>query len=325
MTSALSASKDGLVLSGLDGSNPLAFLAALGTLRTLTLAWPEGHVKMSWIEHAGAWRPIVIGDKLLNQQDCTDLLHVRLIRMNDHLALSLGDNLSVTPEEFRAFARQCVDVAHHSRDPDRRIAADFAAAFACDVIVNEQGGKVVVQDTALRTMSGAGHQHFLAFMRHIVKRTTDQHLHKALFLPWKYDDPVTNQTLRWDPSDDSRYALQWRDPSGDPARKKGGAMLGANRLAIEGLPLTTCAPSNSKLRTVGFTGRGAGDTYWTWPIWTRPVSVDVCRSLLAIPDLTDNRAQAPRRLRELGVLTAFRSRRITIGKFRNFTPATAIF
>ena len=32
---------DGLVLTGLDGSNPLAFLAALGTLRGLTLAWPE--------------------------------------------------------------------------------------------------------------------------------------------------------------------------------------------------------------------------------------------------------------------------------------------
>ena len=32
---------DGLLLVGLDGANPLAFLAALGTLRGLTIAWPE--------------------------------------------------------------------------------------------------------------------------------------------------------------------------------------------------------------------------------------------------------------------------------------------
>jgi hypothetical protein len=31
-----------LALNGLDRSNPLAFLATLGTLRTLTLAWSEG-------------------------------------------------------------------------------------------------------------------------------------------------------------------------------------------------------------------------------------------------------------------------------------------
>jgi len=30
-----------LILTGLDGANPLAYLAALGTLRGLTLAWPE--------------------------------------------------------------------------------------------------------------------------------------------------------------------------------------------------------------------------------------------------------------------------------------------
>ena len=38
----------GLVLNGLDGANPLAFLAALGTLRGLTLAWPERRIRLSW-------------------------------------------------------------------------------------------------------------------------------------------------------------------------------------------------------------------------------------------------------------------------------------
>jgi len=50
---------DGILLRGLDGSNPLAFLAALGTLRTLTLALPDERVRMSWEQHDGAWRPRV--------------------------------------------------------------------------------------------------------------------------------------------------------------------------------------------------------------------------------------------------------------------------
>src|SRR5947209_20011034 len=115
-------------------------------------------------------------------------------------------------------------------------------------------------------MSGAGHQHFLEFMKWIVERTGPDHLEKTLFRPWRYDDPVQNQTLRWDPADDVRRALRWRDPSGDPQRSRRGGMLGANRLAIEGLPLLPTIPVGRTLRTTGFSGRGSGTTYWTWPL-----------------------------------------------------------
>ena len=50
---------EGLTLTGLDGSNPLAFLAALGVLRTLSLAWPGQEVNMYWAQCSGAWRPVV--------------------------------------------------------------------------------------------------------------------------------------------------------------------------------------------------------------------------------------------------------------------------
>ncbi len=45
-----------LLLAGLDGRNPLAFLAALGTLRSLTSTWPARQVRMSW-QSLGGWRP----------------------------------------------------------------------------------------------------------------------------------------------------------------------------------------------------------------------------------------------------------------------------
>jgi len=45
-------------LVGLDGGNLLGYLAALGTLRVLTLAGPEADVRMSWVDK-GWWRPVV--------------------------------------------------------------------------------------------------------------------------------------------------------------------------------------------------------------------------------------------------------------------------
>jgi len=54
-----------LILSGIDGSNPLAFLAALGTLRTLVVGetdppgWLAAEVGLKWVQHSGAWRPAI--------------------------------------------------------------------------------------------------------------------------------------------------------------------------------------------------------------------------------------------------------------------------
>jgi hypothetical protein len=233
--------------------------------------------------------------------------------MSDHPAWTLGLDLNVTPEQFRDFAQRAAAHFHESGD---RTWADFASSFGCESTLTTDGK---IQDTALRTMSGAGHQHFVQFMALIVQKTTADHLRKALFEPWRYDDPVEKSTLRWDPADDIRRALQWRDPSGDPERRKRGNMLGANRLAIEALPLLPSIPVRNELRTTGFSGRGSTGTFWTWPIWSTPISVDVARSLLATaevqhePDSLDLRAR--------GVAQVMRSKRLTIGKFRNFTSA----
>ncbi|MCI0538246.1 MAG: hypothetical protein L0Z50_23820 [Verrucomicrobiales bacterium] len=316
----LESKSNGVILRGLDGSNPLGFLAALGTLRTLALALPKEAVKMSWVESDGGWRPSVTRDRAVSEREIVECLRQQLKSKDEHGAFSFSDNLSVSPDEFRTFATNALAGAHRCSEPSRRTVVDFAAAFACDLLVNEQGK---IQDTALRTMSGAGHQHFLAFMRQIVQETNAEHLQKSLFDTWTYDDPVTNQSLRWDPADDSRYALQWRDPSGDPSRKERGGMLGANRLAIEGLPLVSCAPVNGSLQTTGFVGRGSRNTFWVWPIWAFPISLDVCRTILAHSALVNNKDGMPNydQLRHLGICAAYRSQRITVGKFRNFTPA----
>jgi len=314
-------SNNALILTGVDGSNPLGFLAALGTFRTLTRALPDDDIRMRWVQHSGAWRPEVQATRAISPDALLEQLMAQLKQMDGHRALAFADNLSVTPDDFRAHAASAMSDAHAGSTDDALVAAEFAAAFACDSIQNEQ---MLVQDTALRTMAGAGHQHFIAFMRHIVAHTDESQLKKALFEIWRYDDPIAKQSLRWEPSEDSRYAVQWRDPSGDPSRRERGTMLGANRLAIEGLPLMSCAPESHSLGTVCFAGRRARDTFWTWPVWAPFVSLDVCKSLIANAMLSCPGALPAAQLRAIGVEAVFRSQRITTGKFRNFTPARAV-
>ena len=57
---------DSVVLSGMDGSNPLGFLAALGLLRVLddNNVDPKCAPRLSWADH-GRWLPVLHwhGDK----------------------------------------------------------------------------------------------------------------------------------------------------------------------------------------------------------------------------------------------------------------------
>ena len=292
-------------LSGIDGGNPLGFLAALGAFRTLAITSPFGAVSLGWRDRA-AWRPVLQLAKSTTKDEVIAVLDKQLRTMKGHPAFQLGDDLKASPEEFKEYVR-------HAAEADDPRWAEFAASFGCEA-VSDDG---VIQDTALRTMSGAGHQHFLKSMRDLVEATTMEHLHAALFVPWSYkDDPPT---MRWDPADDRRYALRWQNPSGDKIR----TVRGANRLGIEGIPLLPTMPKGLKLYTTGFSGRGSRDTYWTWPIWRAPLSLDAVRSVLALQEI-----QAPRPTRPLlerrGIVEVYRSQRLTIGKFRSFAPPQTV-
>lgn len=306
-----------VLLSGIDGANPLGFLAALGALRTLSSG--PADVRLFWRKHANAWRPVLTADGAIAQEELVGHLHAELAMSIPVDVFALGDNPSVPLDVFRPYAQASAEAALNGD----RTRADFAAAFAGEHPVDKDGK---VPDTALRTMSGAGHQHFLKFMRNFIEQVRPEHLQKTLFDPWRYDDPVQNMTLRWDPSDDSRYALRWSDPSGDPDRKSIGSMWGANRLAIEALPLFPTLPTHRQLETVGFHTQGARKTHWTWPIWGAPAGVDTVRSLLDMADVhrSNRPGVPPTGLGARGIVEVYRSRRLTTGKFRNFTMGVPI-
>lgn len=303
--------------TGLKADNLVAFMAALGTLRTCSLIHAERTPKLAWTLTGRSWYATLQLDDVLSQEDLIGGLQEYLGAQASAPALNLADNLTVAVEDFQAaLMASCTDARL-----DNRNEVDFLAAFGSDAVQGQVAGKPSgrIADTAFRTMSGAGHQHFLGTMRTIIADTTAQHLLAALFAPWDYSDPLQNHSLRWDPQDDVRYALQWTEPSKDNDRKKTGSMWGAYRLAIEALPLFTTAPQAGRLVTTGFT-EDRGRTELTWPIWDPFIDLPAVQSLIALSALQrsvpDRQELARRGIREL-----FRCRRITEGKFRNFTVA----
>jgi hypothetical protein len=307
------------LLKGLDGSNPLAFLAALGTLRTATLAWPgpDHRCRMAWKRAEGRWRP-ELSVESEQEFNLVAALDKELARKPNHKAFELSEDLTIKIEEFR---KQAVKAQKAGTNKERRF-ADFLAAFGSETVKSINDPRIIA-DTALRTMSGVGHQHFLGTMRQLSKDTKSEHLRRALLEPWRYDDPLEKHTMRWDPHDDVRRALRWSEPSGDPARKVQGSVWGANRLAIEGLPLLPTVPVGNRVETTGFIQRKDIGVLWTWPIWVGEVSVEVVRSLLALDEL---RAELPdrRQLDAMGIKEIYRCERITQGRFRNFTVGTPV-
>jgi hypothetical protein len=132
-----------------------------------------------------------------------------------------------------------------------------------------------------------------------------------------YADEGRGMNLRWDPLDDRRYALRCENPSADPNK----TMRGANRLAIEAFALLPTMPTGRRLATTAFQGSGARGTFITWPMWNVSLVAPVIASLLSnISGLTERSDLRS----SLGVVAIYRSARITIGKFRNFTPSSPI-
>jgi CRISPR-associated endonuclease/helicase Cas3 len=295
--------KDGIVLKGLDGSNPLAFLAALGTLRTLTLALVDEVVKMSWEPYEGAWRPRV--------------------------------NVHCSPEEFVSLLTKSLEsdrTTHPSRfvGNDDQISSFYEVARKGDRFEDGLDQWIValtsdMHPNATSQLQLTRRDYFAGNLDEIMASTITVSLHRTLFQPWRYDDKLSGQSLHLEPSEDRRHAYQWNKPSGDPNRNKSGNMLGANRLAIEAIPLFLGLPSKNpdRLLVTGWTGVRSDDSRWTWPIWSPQIELPIVRSVIAL-DVLQNEKPDVGGLRARGIEAAYRCRRILVEQTPNLTPAIVI-
>jgi hypothetical protein len=290
-----------VTLHALNGSNPLGFLAALGTLRLLS----QGHdeVRMRWRRPDGTWRPQLQGSSLTEDTVCDRLIANPQWAPAEGFTAALGKNLTVPAETFRPFAQAACLSATAS---DRRM-ADFATAFGCELCVEEDKGRI--EYTQLCFITGSGHQDFLGTISALQTNVTRAHVYDALFGDWRKDK---GSSMRWDPGDAAEYALQWDDPG----PKGAWAVWGANRLAAEALPLFTTAPTRQGLRTTGFQRRKR-QVEFTWPIWSDFLRLESIRSLLSLAQLQED-APNRRDLIALGIDEVYRAQRLRIGEGANF-------
>ncbi len=311
MTNSSTLRDSELILTGLDGSNPLAFLAALGVLRTLSVAWPECSVKMRWVKHGGAWRPAIVNPPVGQEVFCQSL--EKILRDLSKAPFNFDDKMPFPADKLRKAAISSLEDSCWNL----RRTLDFLSAFGCDAIVNKEG---IFLDSKLRMIRAgdSGGRGLTAYAKTICEETDVQHLHHALFENWKYGD--AGSALRLDPNEDRQYALRFDDPG----KEKTSSMRGANRLAIEGIPAIYTAPIRNVIATAGFSVLGKRKVFWTWPIWEHAISSDAVKSLISLSIL---QTQVPdiRLLKAIGVVGVYRCCRFASSTYyHNLSPARAV-
>ncbi len=323
-----------LTLTGPNGANPLGFLCALGTLRTLSNAWPDGEVKMAWKQEVAAWQPVLRANTDLNDREAlVKAIYDELKMMDGHPAFTFkdkdGNEWSTTEVSRAEYARYAKEATQEDAESDVRWMG-FVAAFACES-TPKSDSEDTVQDTEFRLLGG-GRQQFLVALRHLVTSTQQEHLSEAVFGPWLYRDSGDgNLSLRWDPADDRRHALRWTDPTKATSKLVNGknrsskiwTVIGANRLAMEALPLFPVFPVGRRLATTGFKGGRKHNTFLSWPLWDGFINVDTARSILSLSELQRDEP-APEVFRPQGVVEIYRIQKIGVGNYKNFTPAQPV-
>lgn len=304
-----------LVLKGIDGANPLGFLAAAGSLALLSTK--TNRIRLAWRFSDGGWRPVISGLEFRRATaDSEESAFVRDL----HLALVASNQEpfeidSKLPFPATALANKLRDVPSRTTMENRRT-ADVLAAFGSEAVIGDKGNFEATAFCMVRSGDSAGNG-LPAYALELQKLCGEKELSRALFKRWDYLDQ--GPSLRWDPAEDRRYALTWVDPKKDPKNKP--VMVGANVLALEALRLFPSVPDGTRLRTTGFAFLSRNYTAFTWPIWESWLNYDELRSTVGLGELNKpvpDRAILKRR----GIVEVFRSERIAPNQYyKNFTPA----
>jgi hypothetical protein len=315
-------------LDGLEPDNLLAFLALLGLLRALETADETLRPRAAWDVDAPPLRPRLFVARALTAEELTD----RAAKGIEEIAKSHDFGGRKDLNHSRAECRDLLNQDSVGSSADGRARVDLLAALMSDAAIKDDK-KEPVDPTPLCLLFGQGHQHFLERLASVprepappprgkgkkaVTLSASDCLAEALFRPWRRDDPTSS--FRWDPEEDVRYALMAGDPT-DPAYKA-RTQHGANRLAAVGLAVLTLVPEMRARRVrpsiVGGTSGAEGFSF-AWPVWRDPATLLAIRALLSHAELRE-----PGALKHLGVDHVVVARRVSVGKYMNFSRARPI-
>jgi hypothetical protein len=258
------------VLKGLNGSNPLGFMASVGLLRLLDVQ--GNHARLGFTEDGGfhAWiecNPAlddIPGAVAKDADAAAGPQSWRLEYKNN--GDKLAADLKAPPEQFREFLALAID-EWLKRRPER---SDYAAAYGTDVA---HDGKGNTKPTAF---------HFTAAQQTFLGQV--ERLRSAIDAEWvrqSFDTPGATRegsNLRWDPDAERSRALMAKDPG----KEKTAVNAPLEWLAFRGLPAFPCVPAGSRILTCGVTGRLQAELRFHWPLWSCGASYATVRSLLLL-------------------------------------------
>jgi hypothetical protein len=337
-----------LDLKGLEADNLLAFVALLGLLRALETAQPAWESRVSW--HQPPWTARLHLAESVDEAGLAQAANAGIEEIAEALA-SLGNQLHVVepaapePTKGKSGARNTRTKNSSTADEkgakdiwnvnfpsrlyrdlaagcgDQAVAGQLLAALAGEHPVGREGYVAVSPYVLTR---GQGHQRFLEDVFAMLSVTPPAgkgpaadrilELERALFQPWRRAD--ARGGFRWDPAEDRRHALRFREPSKEGARTEIGAM----RLAAVGfLSMMTC-PVGRNLVTKGVVRTAANDLCFIWPLWTVPLTRGAVEVLLGHPVLLTEHPDL-RRLAPLGVAEVMRAARVRAGKYTSIGRA----
>lgn len=300
----------GVHLTGLEGTNPLGFLAALGVQVAFAdepeqprLWWsddlvPHAVVDEGFTPERIACRAMKVFAQWRNSPAVSP-------RRPDGSAMPRGDELKFTPDDTRRY----LNLVDQCGAGDALIAALVAEGSL------DNNGAAKPSDLYFT----AGKQKFLESVREILNKVTRDDLLVGLQGPWKYESKV--KSLMWDVVDDRVYALRAYDPSSTSGPDSKRTNPGPEALAVLGLSLHPVFGSRGRTLTQGWSGSWMTRSY-AWPIWHKPASPYAVKSLLAHASTTAQTATERHRwFSSWGVFRVLRSSVRSSGQgYGTFSP-----
>ena len=279
------------VLKGLNGSNPLGFMASVGLLRLL--GGQGGSARLGFTED-GAFRAWIECDSSVDLSDIVLADAARAAgpqpwRLEYEKAEKRGvkkvADLKAPPERFVEFLVLAISEWLEGRTER----AEYAAAYGTEVAID---GKKNTKPTALHFT--AANQQFLGAVEGIRRTITRDWVVESLNDRPTKARPGSN--LRWDPDAERSRALMGVNPNDD------GTAVNAplEWLAFRALPAFRCVPISDRIVTCGVTGHRQDELRFHWPLWSCGVSYATVRSLLLLTAAWVDSEERIRRAIEVG-------------------------
>lgn len=284
------------VFKGINGSNPLGFMASVGLLRLLhahddlsRLGFTEDGAFHAWIECDPA-RSDIPG---IVAKDAEDAAGPQPWRLEYQEKGGLVADLKAPPEQFSEYLNSSIE-KWLAGQPEQ---SEYAAAYGTDV-ARDGNGKT--KPTAFHFTSGQ--QHFLETVQETRGRITREWAEESLHDCDGKLKPGKN--LLWDPEADRNRALMGIEPSAH----KPPVNAPLEWLAFRGLPAFPSVPAGDRIVTCGVTGRRQNELRFHWPLWSIGASYATVRSLLPLTATWIGREEKTRRTIEMHGNSGRRSR-----------------